>query len=51
MGWDFSAYAAVSEPLTHRDKVSTLHGIVSFTVAAGRQPVLQIGLRPPEENC
>jgi hypothetical protein len=51
MGWDFSAYAAVSEPLTNRDEVSTLHGIVSFTVAAGRQPVLQIGLRPPEENC
>jgi hypothetical protein len=51
MGWNFAAYEAVSAPLANRDKVSTFHGIVSFTVAAGRQPVLQIGLRPPEENC
>jgi hypothetical protein len=51
MGWNFAAYQAVSEPLAKRDEVSTFHGIVSFTVAAGRQPVFQIGLRPPEENC
>jgi hypothetical protein len=49
--WRLGAYATISEGLIQRDELSTFHGIASFSVAAGRQATLQIGLRPPEENC
>ena len=49
MRWNLGAYAECSAPLAQRDDARTLHGIVSFTVADGREPVLQVGLRPPEQ--
>ena len=51
MGWNFDAYAAVTEPLCARDEVATFHGIVSFSIAAGRERALLLALRPPGENC
>ena len=47
-GWNLRTYAALSEPLVGRRDWRTRHGMVAFVVTPEFQPVMHIGLRPPD---
>jgi hypothetical protein len=49
-GWPLRHYAAISKPLAGRTGPRTRHGILSFVAAPKIEPIVHIGLRPPEGN-